>query len=758
VCAVQHRTPGAVAAQGTSNSKGVRFPELAWTPRSDWINVCDAGAKGDGLADDTVAIQQVLDRLSDKQPAGKAQQHVVYFPPGKYRITRTLTITESSGAWLVGHGRATVISWDGEDGGRMYWSNACRDVLYEGLVWNGRGKAATLIEHQSQSYYETWIRYLHCAFVNGREQGVVVGLNPAKNQSAELWFKNCLFANCGAGASFLEFNDYDNLFDGCEFTDCGIGVHAVRGNFQVRGCRFLRSRVADVKQDNTSHGSSLRFCVSTGSRRFLETCGGTVPVGVQIQGCRVEGWTAADGALRLGHPGPYTLFDCVFSAPPSPTPPVVLAESRDHSQSLVVCGNVVPSRMALFAAGAQGVITEIPAGRHKPVAPERGQGFLCDAVRIPGKVFDAKVDFGAKGDGKTDDTDAIQRTIDAARDHGNDAIAYLPGGDYAISRTLKVTGARYYMGGIGMATRLHWKGEAGGVAIHVDTPQDIVIENFWFEEANDTYTRIRQTAGGPSSILYDQLVVSKYNDPTEGLLCENLPETAKVRFGEFMGKLRLADCGRADIFSLINYGPAIIDGAEQPKTGFTGLMFHNAACPSYALTVRDNQDVVVGDYYMEQSTHYLLCEGGKRQGKGHVTIGASKISSKDPEAVTVRNYEGRIWIGGGDAQCDVDREKPLHIAHEGTRPVWLMFAGNTWNVEPLLTSGKGGHIVRLGDLTSKELRPSLMGRMPKVGLREMAAAVDDFRQLGTVYLESYSEGEPNGAIEPAKHDVRKAGR
>ncbi len=79
------------------------LPELNWTPRSDWINVRTAGAKGDGTTDDTEAIQQVLNRLSDKRPRGQARQHVVYFPSGRYRITRTLTITESTGGWLVGH-------------------------------------------------------------------------------------------------------------------------------------------------------------------------------------------------------------------------------------------------------------------------------------------------------------------------------------------------------------------------------------------------------------------------------------------------------------------------------------------------------------------------------------------------------------------------------------------------------------------------------------------------------------------------------
>lgn len=710
-----------------------QLPELNWTPRSDWVDVRAAGAKGDGVTDDTDAIQQVFNQLGDKQPKGVSRQHVAYFPPGKYRITRTLTIAESTGGWLVGHGRSTVIFWDGEENGRMYWSNGCRYVRYEGLTWDGRGKAAILVDHQSQSHYETWIRYIHCAFLNGRDFGLVVGRPGTTVASAEFWFNNCLFGNCGEGAAFLAANDYDNVFDRCEFDRCGTGVHAIRGNWQIRGSRFVESRVSDVKQDNISHGCSLRFCVSKGSRRFLEVCGGRVPMPIQVEGCRVEGWTAADGAISFGHPGPLTVFDCTFEKPALHGAPIAMTAKND-AQTIVHSSNTVPAGVILLQTGAGAQVTEIPAGKLNPVLPTSTQAFFRDQARIPGKVFDAKVDFGAKGDGKTDDTDAIQQAIDAARSHGKDAIAYLPGGKYCISRTLKIDGAHYYFGGIGMATQLAWKGTEGGVAIHVDTPQDVVIENLCFEQRNDNYTRIRHTASGASSILYDQIELSHFNQPQDGLVCENLPASAKVQFGLFTGKLRLADCGRAQIFALIDYGVTIIEGAEQPKTGFTGMMFHNAALTPYALIVRDNQDVVVADYYMEQSIHYLLCEGGNRQGKGHVTIGASKVSSKDQEAVTIRDYEGRVWIGGGDWQWEVNRVESVHLRQEGKRPVSLICVGNTWVANPVLDFGEGGHFVSLGEVLGGKDRYPLPNQATSGDPLEAAAALDDFRQLGAVYL------------------------
>src|SRR5947209_8813190 len=85
---------------------GADIPELAWQGRSDWVNVKAAAqppAKGDGMADDTAAIQSALDRLADGV--------TVYFPPGTYRITRTLVCPprRAAGASLIGHGRSTVL-------------------------------------------------------------------------------------------------------------------------------------------------------------------------------------------------------------------------------------------------------------------------------------------------------------------------------------------------------------------------------------------------------------------------------------------------------------------------------------------------------------------------------------------------------------------------------------------------------------------------------------------------------------------------
>ena len=87
-------------------------------PFPSWKNVkTDYGAKGDGVTDDTAAIQQALDELKNV-----LTNHwcVLYFPAGTYRITDTLHSTDRrehndyAGANLIGEDAATtILRWDG---------------------------------------------------------------------------------------------------------------------------------------------------------------------------------------------------------------------------------------------------------------------------------------------------------------------------------------------------------------------------------------------------------------------------------------------------------------------------------------------------------------------------------------------------------------------------------------------------------------------------------------------------------------------
>ena len=140
----------------------------------------------------------------------------------------------------------------------MFWSNGNACSRYVGLTWDGMNRAAVGFDHKGDLRFETEVRHEHEAFRNFKEHGIRVG-NNQQNASAEILYRNCLFENCGTGLGLMQFNDYDNTLEGCEFRDCGIAISDVHGNFYARDCHFERSRVTDF-DIRSEHGDSIRRC------------------------------------------------------------------------------------------------------------------------------------------------------------------------------------------------------------------------------------------------------------------------------------------------------------------------------------------------------------------------------------------------------------------------------------------------------------------------------------------------------------------
>lgn len=79
-----------VAFEKSDNSKSLNLnieetPEIPWENPNDWISVNSFGAKGDGVSDDTNAVQSALN-------SGK---HTIYFQPGKYLLNDVIEIPET---------------------------------------------------------------------------------------------------------------------------------------------------------------------------------------------------------------------------------------------------------------------------------------------------------------------------------------------------------------------------------------------------------------------------------------------------------------------------------------------------------------------------------------------------------------------------------------------------------------------------------------------------------------------------------------
>ncbi|HTE20213.1 MAG TPA: glycosyl hydrolase family 28-related protein, partial [Armatimonadota bacterium] len=182
------RSRAALAAPAAPQASTRQIPALKWEVRSDWINVktdVSPAAVGDGKADDTEAIQKALDRVAaatnEASPAAD-RRVTLYFPPGAYRITHTLSFTGPVvGALLVGCGRDTRLVWDGETGGKMLHLNGISYSIFMGMELDGRGKAAVGFWYKSNKRFQTEVTHRHLAFRNFTDAGLLN--DPTRDQA-----------------------------------------------------------------------------------------------------------------------------------------------------------------------------------------------------------------------------------------------------------------------------------------------------------------------------------------------------------------------------------------------------------------------------------------------------------------------------------------------------------------------------------------------------------------------------------------------
>jgi len=697
------------------------IPSLDWQPRSDWINVKTAVspvAIGDGLADDTAALQGALNNTN----VGKT----VYLPPGTYRITQTLAMHgPGPGSTLIGHGRDTRIVWDGAPGGRMFWSDGIAYSRYIGLSWDGCGKAAVGFDHAAQNTFETEVQHVNEAFRNFTGYGIRVG-NQQQLASAEILYRNCLFVNCGTALGFLTFNDYDNTIDHCEFENCGTGVFSQKSNFYARNSHFENSSEADFSV-GAEHGCSIRRCTSVGSKYFVVETGTIAPL--TLQDCQVSNWTASDAAVYLNG-GPVLVFDCVFTNVSSHRFPI---KAPSSSQKLLLSNNRPAQTEMLATCIPLQQVYIIPNGAEMGVVTNASQRFLQETAAVPGKVFDAVRDFGAKGDGQTDDSTAIQAALDAAGQHGEGAIAYLPTGRYVVSQTLWVTGSNYMMGGSGFRCGLIWRGQAGAPFITVSNVQNVTLADYCvghhdfgqMNHGDDIW--IISAPEQPCRLTLDGVYAYGMYDlapDVHGIHFDNLAAGSVIVGAKVQGNLRITGCAQATLLFRTSYeGTVTIEGSSSAQNGFAGFLTRVATITDPALQVFDNQSVVMSDFYVESSDQIAVLSGTPGESPGAVTIQGPKAQMViNAPIFDIQGYAGQIYYGQVEFYCQPAETIFQSLA---TPSLQLILGGDVWyNNQPVFDLDEAAMSTLLGNSGAAD------SGVTSEAMSALSDALDDLRKLG----------------------------
>jgi len=396
------------------------------------------GARGDGIADDTDVLQQAIDQVEQT-----TQQGVVFLPEGRYRISHTLYVWP--GVRLIGFGahRPVLLLGDNTPGygdglaymmfftggrpeqpgaptrnGRTNRGRAGSDSIFPGTVPAVRN----IIDASPGTFYSA---ISNIDFDMGEGNSGAVGI---RFHVAQHCFMTHMEFRIRSGMAAL--NDVGNESEDLHFIGGRYGIITSKPSpgwqFTLLDSTFEGQREAAIKE----HEAGLTL-VRDSFRN--------VPAAVSIDpGYAEELWIKDSRFERIS--GPAIIVSNEHNARTEINTDNVLCEGVPVFAHMRESGEDITAPAAMYRVqsfshglsidhiGDVGAIrTSFNAAKMDAVPPT-----LPPAIRdLPSHEGWANLrDLGAKGDGVTDDTQAIRQAIAANR------ILYVPSGHYRVSDTI----------------------------------------------------------------------------------------------------------------------------------------------------------------------------------------------------------------------------------------------------------------------------------------------------------------------------------
>ena len=208
------------------------------------ISAKDFGAVGDGVVDDTVAIQNAIDYLA-------SVTGVLFFPQGTYRITSPLTNT-TSGVSLIGEGSKATIIYNDQIGDAIVFGDAANEltqcrivgIKIQGSATSGRGFYGKIFGTQCE---------LNDVYVNSGSVGIQLD-TCYSSKYYNVWVKDTV-----SHGIFVNTQSHSTNFIGCKVQLAGGNGIRIRGCYSVlvSGSNFEFNQINQINIETSCRDISI---------------------------------------------------------------------------------------------------------------------------------------------------------------------------------------------------------------------------------------------------------------------------------------------------------------------------------------------------------------------------------------------------------------------------------------------------------------------------------------------------------------------
>ena len=607
-----------------------KFDDEFVGPFSSWLNAKTGfGAAGDGVTDDTAALQAAFNAA-----AKGTGNSTLYLPAGTYLIKGTLNLDHHINVSIIGAGpAATILKWGGKAHGTMMENNGTAYSRFNRITWNGNKVADVAVEQSwdgKTPHFDTGNEYADDVFIDVSYglRGGTLGHGFAETSI----LRDKFIRNTVAGVSLGNFNALDIWIRNSVFQDCATGITNIHGagNFRVYNSIFRNSTESDISMYNTG-GFSVRGNTSTNSNQFFYASGSPNPALTIIEGNTVID-PVSTRAITVRNQGPTIFINNTIRSRSSATDGPVAVFNSGHNADAYSSGNIFTVINPLSADSNSIRFNDkvVAAASLKSLAEQK----LPDVEpSLNRKIFE--VPAGANAE-------TIQTIINkAAQASGKRPVVHFPYGTYKISATLFIpvnTDMQLTGDGDGnaYASMLIWSGTNTGPIIAIAGPSKATVRDITLFGNKGTTNILITNADQRGSRIY--LQGFNQSGGQIGLLANQLDHTLVLAYDtEFSGLKKAVRV----------VGGRLADGGT-PAEGRTIIYCGAESGNSISHEVSNGGNLMVQDTWYEggnKSTYANLSR------KGIFTAVGDKVATPqhtDVPSVVLKNFSGKATFAATD--------------------------------------------------------------------------------------------------------------